>query len=185
MKYLLNLAQVSSKFRMVRLPSRYQSWSVAVPHVSKQLFRSTECTYLPMLSSGLAIFKTLLSSMLCSKYITKKNFIWKVNHARSYCFWNHLCAFVITPQGTVLCSTMMLRFVGKISSPNFTIPCQWTLINVCRPPNHLFTVLGCKTWDVTCNFPSHAVWPDWAIFWTLGKFLKPLATINLPKSPTF
>ena len=29
------------------------------------------------------------------------------------------------------------------------------------------------------------VWPDWAIYWTLGKSLKPLATINLPKSPTF
>ena len=28
------------------------------------------------------------------------------------------------------------------------------------------------------------VWPDWAIYWTFGKFLKPLATINLPKSPT-
>ena len=25
------------------------------------------------------------------------------------------------------------------------------------------------------------VWPDWAIYWTLGNFLKPLATINLPK----
>ena len=36
----------------------------------------------------------------------------------------------------------------------------------------------------------HAVWtlsvrPDLAIFWTLGNFLKPLAAINLPKSPTF
>ena len=30
-----------------------------------------------------------------------------------------------------------------------------------------------------------AVWPDWAIYWTLGNFLRPLATINLPKSPTF
>ena len=30
-----------------------------------------------------------------------------------------------------------------------------------------------------------AVWPDWAIYWILDKFLKPLATINLPKSPTF
>ena len=28
-------------------------------------------------------------------------------------------------------------------------------------------------------------WPDWAIYWTLGKFLKPLATINLPKSHIF
>jgi len=26
---------------------------------------------------------------------------------------------------------------------------------------------------------------DLAIYWTLGNFLKPLATINLPKSPTF
>ena len=30
-----------------------------------------------------------------------------------------------------------------------------------------------------------AVRPDWAIFCTLGYFLKPLASINLPKSPTF
>ena len=29
------------------------------------------------------------------------------------------------------------------------------------------------------------VWLDWVIYWTLGKFLKPLATINLPKSLTF
>ena len=36
-------------------------------------------------------------------------------------------------------------------------------------------------------FPSvsEPVWPDWAIFCTLGNFLKPLATINLPKSLTF
>ena len=30
-----------------------------------------------------------------------------------------------------------------------------------------------------------AVGPDWAIYWTLGKFSKSLATINLPQSPTF
>ena len=30
-----------------------------------------------------------------------------------------------------------------------------------------------------------AVWPEWAIFWTLGHFLKPLAAINLPKALTF
>ena len=29
------------------------------------------------------------------------------------------------------------------------------------------------------------MWPDWAIFWTLGNCSKPLATINLPKSLTF
>ena len=32
---------------------------------------------------------------------------------------------------------------------------------------------------------SITVWPDWAIFCTFGYFLKPLAKINLPKSPTF
>ena len=30
-----------------------------------------------------------------------------------------------------------------------------------------------------------SVWPDWAIYYPLGNFLKPLATINLPKFPTF
>ena len=34
-----------------------------------------------------------------------------------------------------------------------------------------------------CEFLS--VWPDWAIYWTLGNFIKPLAAINLPKSNTF
>ena len=31
----------------------------------------------------------------------------------------------------------------------------------------------------------YSVWPDWAIYWTLGKFIQPLETINLPKSLTF
>ena len=30
-----------------------------------------------------------------------------------------------------------------------------------------------------------SVWPYWSIYWTLYNFLKPLATFNLPKSPTF
>ena len=30
-----------------------------------------------------------------------------------------------------------------------------------------------------------AVWPDLPIYWTLGNFSKPLATISLPKTPTF
>ena len=29
------------------------------------------------------------------------------------------------------------------------------------------------------------VWPDWAISWTLGNFLRPLETNNLPQSFTF
>ena len=30
-----------------------------------------------------------------------------------------------------------------------------------------------------------SVWPDWAIYWTMGNFLKPLETIYLPKPSTF
>ena len=37
--------------------------------------------------------------------------------------------------------------------------------------SHQFTVNLCS------------VWPDWATFCTLGNHLKPVATINLPKSP--
>ena len=35
------------------------------------------------------------------------------------------------------------------------------------------------------QFNLEPVWPDLVINWTLGNFLKPLATINLPKSVTF
>ena len=30
-----------------------------------------------------------------------------------------------------------------------------------------------------------SAWPDWEIYWTLGNFSNPLATIILPKFPTF
>ena len=30
-----------------------------------------------------------------------------------------------------------------------------------------------------------SVWPDWAIYWILGNYVKPLATFDLSKSPTF
>ena len=35
------------------------------------------------------------------------------------------------------------------------------------------------------EFNSEVVRPDWASYWTLGNFLKPLATVKLAKSPTF
>ena len=40
-------------------------------------------------------------------------------------------------------------------------------------------------WLALNMFVSEAVFPDLAIYWTLGNLSKPLATINLPKSPTF
>ena len=56
------------------------------------------------------------------------------------------------------------------------------------------TVLAAAVAAVVVIFYQHlarlmsylwTVWPDWAICWTLGNFLKSLATINLSKSPTF
>ena len=38
---------------------------------------------------------------------------------------------------------------------------------------------------VTATYTKQAVWPDWAIYWTLGNFSKSVATISLHKSPTF
>ena len=39
--------------------------------------------------------------------------------------------------------------------------------------------------SMLCEVRSWTVSPDWVTYWTLGNFLKPLATINLSKSPTF
>ena len=51
--------------------------------------------------------------------------------------------------------------------------------------NYLHAFLFFEILQNAHAFCLHTVWPDWAIYWTLGKFLKPLATINLPKSLTF
>ena len=42
-----------------------------------------------------------------------------------------------------------------------------------------------ERWRIIVQFRLSTVWPDWAIFWILVHFLKPLATINLSQSPTF
>ena len=42
---------------------------------------------------------------------------------------------------------------------------------------------GCCETMKKCHTGS--VWPDWAIYCTLGSFSKPVATIILPKLPTF
>ena len=48
-----------------------------------------------------------------------------------------------------------------------------------RPPAWLSFSLPRLIWH------PRPVWPDWAIYWTLGNFVKPLSTINLSKSLTF
>ena len=47
---------------------------------------------------------------------------------------------------------------------------------------HLNGFIVGDLWHVRLLLP---VWPELAIFCTLGNFLKPFATMNLPKSTTF
>ena len=60
-------------------------------------------------------------------------------------------------------------------------------INKIGRPGQAKTGLTCRGLKGKNTFKGlgSPVWPDWAIYSTLGNFLKPLATIILPKSPTF
>ena len=52
----------------------------------------------------------------------------------------------------------------------------------------LYNVLIGTKWLIICSTRKKRfvpVWPDWAIYLTLRNFSKPVATINLPKFPTF
>ena len=47
------------------------------------------------------------------------------------------------------------------------------------------TVSAFYLYTQTTGHTYSPVWPDLAIYWILGNFLKPLSPINLSKSPTF
>ena len=64
-----------------------------------------------------------------------------------------------------------------------TIQYPYPLPNRCfLNQNIINTVIGVLLFALL-RCVAQPVWPDWAIYWTFGKFLKHLATINLPKSP--
>ena len=47
-----------------------------------------------------------------------------------------------------------------------------------------FPLPNCINFYICVKCSLCSVRPDWATYWTLGNFLKPLATIGLPKFPT-
>ena len=56
-------------------------------------------------------------------------------------------------------------------------------ITLLKATKKFWTFLFMSTGLIVAIEMDHlTVWPDWAIYWTLGKFL---ATINLPKYHTF
>ena len=67
------------------------------------------------------------------------------------------------------------------------IICKRFCWNIRRASKVLFLTdhAAAKKWPKLGNRQQQQpVWPDWAIYCTLGNFLKPLATIILPKSST-
>ena len=63
--------------------------------------------------------------------------------------------------------------LGKFNLPWMLLRQHW-LLSI-QAAGHTLTA--------NCQSSTVAVWPDWAIYWIFGQFLKPLARINLPKSP--
>ena len=88
----------------------------------------------------------------------------------------------------VLCNLWWLVSIRQTFEPNFaTLMLLWQFFVLAKYvqilkkwSSHLVTLLLA---DPVVHL-LRTVWPYWAIYWTLGTFLKPLATINLPKSPT-
>ena len=66
-------------------------------------------------------------------------------------------------------------------------PCDISRILQVSPESYIVSLAYCTIFTIqpfTRNCMSWS-YTDWAIYWTLGNLLKPLATIILPKSSTF
>ena len=61
----------------------------------------------------------------------------------------------------------------------------YTLYNYKLEPRNCHTEFFSFVFGQKQLWTRGLVWPDLAIYWTLGNFSEPLATINLPKSSTF
>ena len=95
--------------------------------------------------------------------------ICQIKNRNSFCQWED----THPPHFVSFQCDQIWRFIGLWA--NF-----WSLsatINFCAPRHCALTYFGAN-WLQTVR-------PDWVVYWTLGNFLKPLAKINLPKSPTF
>ena len=96
-----------------------------------------------------------------------------------------------SPTCSLTTATGCCQALGKV----WTLPNAWS--NFCAFKWNIFRVQnGCDQtvttalinscfFRVTVSLSRESVWPDWVIYCTLGNFAKPMATIILPKSPTF
>ena len=94
-------------------------------------------------------------------------------------------------------STFLITFQADRSAAWLQTPEAWTIsgagvrgqghrrIGACQRFSNRVGGRNCEWPRLVASISWPAVWPDWPIYLTLGHFSKPLATINLPKSPTF
>ena len=117
----------------------------------------------------------------------------------SFCakYWwdKRLCLHSKLP--TILCQISYLVPESPGSKADYALILSWVFVTTSKWPksNHLKCDQICTIHLVTralylvegdeAQMLWQTVWPDLVIYWTLGNFLKHLATINLPKSPTF
>ena len=85
--------------------------------------------------------------------------------------WTKISFYTVNQPRYLVAATIRLSYFCQ--GECYHLPNRW---------RYLPESLGKET--TSCLLTVLPVWPDWAIYWTMGKFLKPLATINLPKSPT-
>ena len=98
-----------------------------------------------------------------------------------HCFTRALDRSAIQPRTMVFMETSRQFYYAIL---------PWTSSNILtdkgpRKPNASFYFGLHPDEQWVADYDPQSVLPDWAIYWTLGNFLKPLPTINLSKSPTF
>ena len=96
-----------------------------------------------------------------SKKLPMSRFELRITGVRSNCSTN----WATTTDPCLCCSSSVFRTPFGFTKIQFTIQVNFQ-------PN-------------VKNGSSRVVWPDWAIYWTLGNFSKPVAAISLPKTLTF
>ena len=115
-----------------------------------------------------------------SNHQTMKNILQRLNYYRKLPLQLEYCLYLLLLQRR----NLRLQRANEIDHKKMM---TLIILNKWQPtfltkPSQIISLL--KSFIIN-KFGLGTMGPDWSIYWTLGKFLKPLATIYLPKSPTF
>ena len=115
---------------------------------------------------------------VCSPYLMQTRFLFYVFH--SFCWFIHSLSHSLFHTHKC-CSWSLLPKIQMMQIKNILLALR------CPHNNTSFSKWEeiFQNYLIKIHFDMCAVWSDWVIYWHLGTILKPLATINLSKSPTF